>query len=471
MQNLSETLLSINSSISEIVWGIPMMLLLLGTGLFFSLRTKFLQFRKFGYTMKNILGSAFKKNASYKSGSISPFQAVTTALAGTIGTGNIAGVAGAISLGGPGAVFWMWISAMFGMITKYSEILLAVRFRTRNDKGEWVGGPMYYITKGLGKNHRWLAVLFSVFGMLASFGPGNMTQVNTIAGASLTLASEFFPGKIIPGSRDEMLIRLGVGFVVSFSVALVLLGGIKRIGTVSEKLVPAMSLIYIVGALTVILSNWAQMGEVFKSIFIGAFRPDSVLGGTFGIGITHAMKRGVGRGVFSNEAGLGSAPMAHASTSEEEPVKQALFGIFEVFADTIVICTLTALTILSSGINIPYGQNTGAELTIKAFSTAFGGKVAGIVITACIVLFALSSVLSWALYGSRCAEFIFGTKILKLYKTLFAALVIIGSSINLGLAWSIADTLNGLMAVPNLIALLGLSGIVIKETNSYFRAR
>ncbi|MEG1316687.1 MAG: amino acid carrier protein, partial [Oscillospiraceae bacterium] len=372
-----EFITNVNNAVNDVVWGIPMMLLIVGTGLYFSIRLGFLQFRKFGYTMKNTIGKIFHKTESEK-GAVTPFQAMTTALAATVGTGNIAGVAGAIALGGPGAVFWMWVSALFGMATKFSEVVLAVKFRERNEKGDWVGGPMYYIKNGLGKNWKWLAVLFSIFGAIAAFGIGNMTQVNTIAGSVVTLVDQFTNGT---ATAPEMTIRIIVGVVIALFTALVIIGGVKRIGSVTEKLVPLMSLIYIVGALMVVITNIGSIGEVMKSIFVGAFNPSAVLGGAVGIGIMQAMKRGVGRGVFSNEAGLGSAPIAHAATSETDPVKQGLFGIFEVFADTIVICTLTALTVLMSGTAITYGEEAGAELTIAAFTGTFGGKAASVIIT------------------------------------------------------------------------------------------
>ncbi|MEG0777782.1 MAG: sodium:alanine symporter family protein [Oscillospiraceae bacterium] len=459
-----EFITNVNNAVNDVVWGIPMMLLIVGTGLYFSIRLGFLQFRKFGYTMKNTIGKIFHKTESEK-GAVTPFQAMTTALAATVGTGNIAGVAGAIALGGPGAVFWMWVSALFGMATKFSEVVLAVKFRERNEKGDWVGGPMYYIKNGLGKNWKWLAVLFSIFGAIAAFGIGNMTQVNTIAGSVVTLVDQFTNGT---ATAPEMTIRIIVGVVIALFTALVIIGGVKRIGSVTEKLVPLMSLIYIVGALMVVITNIGSIGEVMKSIFVGAFNPSAVLGGAVGIGIMQAMKRGVGRGVFSNEAGLGSAPIAHAATSETDPVKQGLFGIFEVFADTIVICTLTALTVLMSGTAITYGEEAGAELTIAAFTGTFGGKAASVIITVGITLFATSTIFSWGLYGSRCAEYLLGTKAITPYRVLFVIFVVVGATMNLGLVWKIADTLNGLMAIPNLIALLGLSGVVIKATKEYF---
>ncbi|MEG0875649.1 MAG: sodium:alanine symporter family protein [Oscillospiraceae bacterium] len=464
MQGLTDFISNINSAVNGVVWGIPMMILIVGTGLFLSFRLGFLQFRKFGYAMKNTIGKIFHKTPAEK-GAVSPFQAMTTALAATVGTGNIAGVAGAIALGGPGAVFWMWVSALVGMVTKYSEVVLAVKFRERNEKGDWVGGPMYYITNGLGKNWKWLAVIFAIFGGIAAFGIGNMTQVNTIAGSVVSLFGQFTAAAT---PEVEKNIRLIVGLIIASLTALVIIGGLKRIGSVTEKLVPIMSLIYIIGALIVVFANIQNIGPVMKSIFVGAFNPSAVMGGAVGIGIMEAMKRGVGRGVFSNEAGLGSAPIAHAATSETDPVKQGLFGIFEVFVDTIVICTLTALTVLMSGAVIPYGQEAGAELTISAFTGVFGGKTASVIITIGITLFASSTIFSWGLYGSRCAEYLMGTKAIVPYRILFVLFVVVGATIKLSLAWAIADTLNGLMAIPNLVALLGLSGVVVAETRKHF---
>ena len=469
MQNIAEIISNINGIVNNIVWGIPMMLLIVGTGLYFSIRTGFPQFLKFGYAMKNTVGKAFSYGKIKDNGAISPFQAVTTALAGTVGTGNIAGVAGAIALGGPGAVFWMWVSALFGMATKYSEILLAVKYRERNSQGDWVGGPMYYITKGLGIDFKWLAVLFSIFGSIAALGIGNMVQVNTVAGAFVSLFDEFSLAEITSGGRTEMIIRLAVGLVISLIAALVLLGGMKRIGAVTEKLVPAMSILYIVGALFIILMNFDEIGSVLKTIMLSAFAPQAVLGGAFGVSLVQSIRYGIGRGVFSNEAGLGSSPIAHAATSETDPARQGLFGIFEVFSDTIVICTLTALAILMSGITIPFGHSAGAELTISAFSTAFGGKLASVFIAFETALFALATLLTWAHYGSRCAEYLFGTGILSFYKLLFVVFIVIGAGLNMRLAWNIADTMNGLMAIPNLIALIGLSGVVVKVTKEHFK--
>lgn len=456
-----EWLASANDWLNGVVWGIPMLILIVGTGIYLTVRTGWFQFAKFGHAMKNTIGKITQKQET-GAGEITPLQAVTTALAATVGTGNIAGVAGAIALGGPGAVFWMWVSALFGMATKYAEVVLAIKFRQRNKQGDWVGGPMYYITNGLGANWKWLAIIFAAFGALAAFGIGNMTQANTIAGSIFDTIKDFSPA----AAGSETIIRLVIGVVIAAFTALVIIGGIKRIGSVTEKMVPIMSIIYIVGALIIVFSNLDRVGIVFKSIFQGAFNPTAAVGGVVGITIIESMKRGVGRGVFSNEAGLGSAPIAHAASSESNPVKQGLYGIFEVFMDTIVICSLTALSVLLSGTAIPYGTKTGAVLAMNAFSTIMG-STGGIIVMIGVVLFASSTILSWCLYGVRCCEYILGEKSIRPYQILFILFIIVGTTMDLGLAWDIADTLNGLMAIPNLVALLGLSGLVFKLTREY----
>ena len=465
---MAEMIAQINDVINGFVWGVPMMLLIVGTGVYFTIRTGFLQFRKFGYAMKHTIGKCFHK-VEAKEGSVTPVQALTTALAATVGTGNIAGVCGAIAAGGPGAIFWMWVSALFGMCTKFAEVTLAIKYRERNDKGDWVGGPMYYIKNGLGQNWKWLGAVFATFGMLAAFGIGNMTQVNTIA---TTVGSAITQFTALPESTLK-IVYLVIGIIVAIISAMVYLGGLKRIGNVTEKLVPFMAVIYIVGCLIVIVTNSQHIGTVFSDIFRGAFNPSAVLGGAIGIGISQAIKKGVGRGVFSNEAGLGSAPIAHAAADTDSPVKQGLFGVFEVFADTIIICTLTALTVMcaftgNNAIDIPFGQAAGADLAITAFSTTFGGKASGVVVAIGLTLFALSTVLSWGLYGTRCAEFLFGSKIIKPYQVLFCIFMVVGATMKLDLAWAIADTLNGLMAIPNLVALLLLSPVVVKLVREYF---
>ncbi len=462
--------------LNGIAWGPWMLLLLVGTGVFLSVKVGFIQFTKFGHAMKNTIGKIFQKQTA-AGGEMTPFQAMTTALAATVGTGNIAGVTGAIAVGGPGAVFWMWLSALFGMVTKYAEVVLAIKYRERNAKGDWVGGPMYYIRNGLGKKWNWLAIVFALLGALAAFGIGNMTQVNTIA-SSINSAVDAFGGntgaaaitmfgQIVPVSS------IVIGAVVAVIVALTLFGGIKRIGAVTEKMVPFMAAVYIVCSLVVVFCNLGSVGKILGMIFKGAFSAEAALGGAFGINIMQTIQKGVGRGVFSNEAGLGSAPMAHAASSETNPVKQGLYGIFEVFMDTIVICTLTAFTVLcgvESGVEIAWGQSAGTEVIIASFSNVFGAQFGSTIVAVGISLFALSTILSWSLYGTRCCEFLLGQKATLVYQILFVCIIIVGATLDLELVWNIADTLNGFMAVPNLVALLGLSGVVVKLTKEYFSA-
>lgn len=455
-----ELIVKVNSFLNGIVWGWPCLILLVGTGVYYTIRCGGVQFKWFGYIMKNTIGKIFEKKEAGE-GAITPFQAVCTALAATVGTGNIAGITGAIALGGPGAVFWMWISALFGMCTKFAEVTLAIHFRERNDKGDWVGGPMYYISKGLGKNWKWLGSLFALFGMLAAFGIGNMTQINSIVTSISGTINSFTPINVNTAN-------LIIGIIVAIFCAIVLIGGLKRIGQVTEKLVPFMAVIYILSALIIFFAHIGNIGNVLRSIFVGAFTPSAVVGGAAGITISAAVKRGVGRGVFSNEAGLGSAPIAHAAADTDSAVRQGCFGVFEVFADTIVICTLTAFAVLMSGTPINFGQAAGADLTIAAFGTTFG-RVGGIIISVGLTLFATSTILSWCLYGTRCAEFLFKTtKIIKPYQVIFCLIIVLGAVTELSLVWDIADTLNGLMALPNLVGLLALSPIVIKLTREYF---
>ena len=450
----------INSAVNNFIWGVPAMVCIIGVGLYLSIRTGFIQIRKFKYAMKTTIGRIFKKRDA-SDGSITPFQAVCTAPAATVGTGNIAGVAGAIAIGGPGAVFWMWISALLGMCTKFAEVTLAVHFRERNQEGDLVGGPMYYIKNGLGKKWQFLAVLFSLFGVLTVFGTGNATQVNTITTAidSALLNYNVCTSKTIPQ------INLILGIVIAVLVALVLLGGVKRIGKVTEKLVPFMALFYIALAIGVVILNIGNLPTVFASIFEGAFNPRSVTGGVVG-SIFICMKRGVSRGIFSNEAGLGTGSIAHACADTQKPVKQGFFGIFEVFTDTIVICTLTALVILCSGVTINYGANAGAELTILGFTSTYGNWIS-IFSAIAMCCFAFSTILGWGLYGARCIEFLFSPKVIKPFMVVYALVAIVGATMDLGLIWGIADTFNGLMSIPNLIALFLLSGTVIKLVKEY----
>lgn len=450
----------INSAVNNFIWGVPAMFCIIGVGLYLSIRTGFIQIRKFKYAMKTTIGRIFKKRDA-SDGSITPFQAVCTALAATVGTGNIAGVAGAIAIGGPGAVFWMWISALLGMCTKFAEVTLAVHFRERNQEGDLVGGPMYYIKNGLGKKWQFLAILFSLFGVLTVFGTGNATQVNTITTAidSALLNYNICTSKTIPQ------INLILGIIIAVLVALVLLGGVKRIGKVTEKLVPFMALFYIALAIGVVILNIGNLPTVFASIFEGAFNPRSVTGGVVG-SIFICMKRGVSRGIFSNEAGLGTGSIAHACADTQKPVKQGFFGIFEVFTDTIVICTLTALVILCSGVTINYGANAGAELTILGFTSTYGNWIS-IFSAIAMCCFAFSTILGWGLYGARCIEFLFSPKVIKPFMVVYALVAIVGATMDLGLIWGIADTFNGLMSIPNLIALFLLSGTVIKLVKEY----
>ena len=455
------TIETINTAVNNFVWGIPAMTCIIGVGLYLSIRTGFIQLRKLRFSMKMTIGKIFSKTEA-KDGAITPFQAVCTALASTVGTGNIAGVAGAIAIGGPGAVFWMWISALLGMCTKFAEVILAVRFREKNEHGDWVGGPMYYIKNGLGKNWKWMASLYAALGVLTVFGTGNATQVNTIVAA---IDSALLSYNVV-GTGQLSTVNLVIGVIIAITVALVLLGGIKRIGKVAEALVPFMALLYIVLGLGIILLNIHNVPAVFVSIFQGAFHPAAVTGGVVGTMFT-CMTKGVSRGIFSNEAGLGTGSIAHATSDTNEPVAQGLYGIFEVFVDTIIICTLTATTILVSGTPITYGQAAGAELTISGFVTTYGSWVTLFTAIA-LVCFAFSTILGWGLYGTRCLEFLFGSKVNKPFMVAYSLVAIVGATMDLGLLWGIADTFNGLMAIPNLVGLFLLSPVVFKLVKEYF---
>lgn len=446
---------NVNSAINSVVWGWPAMILILGVGLFLTILTKGIQFRKFGYSMKHTFGKIFEKNDA-SAGAITPFQAVCTALAGTVGTGNVAGVAGAICLGGPGAVFWMWVSALLGMCTKFSEVTLALKFREKNKKGDWVGGPMYYIQNGLGKSWKPLAILFAVFGVFASFGTGNATQAGSIKD-SINSTITAFGGQINP------TVNLIVGIVCAALLILVLIGGLKRLARVTERLVPFMALLYIVLGLGIIFTHIGKIPSIFAMIFKEAFTPRAAIGG----GMFVAMKRGIARGIFSNEAGLGSAPMAHAAADTDDPVQQGLYGIFEVFVDTIIVCTMTALIIMCAGNDPTWGTAAGAELTISSFTETYGAwaSIFGAVAICC---FAFSTALGWGLYGSRCVEYLFGSKIVKPYIVVYSLVAIVGTTLDLGLVWEIADTFNGLMAIPNLIAVALLAPVVVKLIKEHF---
>ena len=460
-----EFITNLNQAVNQFIWGVPAMVCILGVGLYLSIRTGFLQIRKFRYAIHTTLGRMFKKKEA-SDGAITPFQAVCTALAGTVGTGNIAGVAGAIALGGPGAVFWMWCSAILGMCTKFAEVTLAVHFHERSASGQLVGGPMYYISNGLGKKWHWLALLYSLFGVLTVFGTGNATQVNTITAAINSAVQNFCT---IPESTASKM-NLIIGIVIATLIAVVLLGGIKRIGNVAERLVPFMALLYIVMSLGVVIVNIGRLPEVFVSIIGGAFTPKGFTGGVVG-SMFLSMKKGVSRGIFSNEAGLGTGSIAHACADTEKPVKQGMFGIFEVFADTIIICTLTALVILCSGTTVNYGHAAGAELTISGFTSVYGGWIT-IFTALALCCFAFTTIIGWGLYGSRCISFLFSTeKVVRPFLVVYSLVAILGATVDLGLLWDIADTFNGLMSIPNLIGIFLLSGTVVKLTKDYFSAK
>ncbi len=452
---MQEVISNLNSTINNFVWGVPALVCIIGVGLWLSFRTGFIQIRQFPLAMRVTLGRMLRKRDA-SDGAMTPFQAVCTALAATIGTGNIAGVAGAIALGGPGAVFWMWMSALLGMCTKFAEVTLAVHFRETNKRGELVGGPMYYIKNGLGSKWMWLAYLYAGFGVLTVFGTGNATQVNTIT----TAIDQALINYNIIGSGETGTVNLIIGIIITIITALVLLGGVKRIGNVTSTLVPFMALFYVVLALGVIFMNITKVPGVFGAIFAGAFTPSAVTGGVVG-SFFLSLKKGVSRGIFSNEAGLGTGSIAHACADTQKPVKQGYFGIFEVFADTIVICTLTALVILCSGVGVNYGSEAGAELTIASFTATYGNWVS-IFTAIALICFAWSTTIGWGLYGSRCIEFIFNHKAVKPFLVIYSLVAILGATMDLGIVWSIADTFNGLMTIPNLIALFLLSGKVVQ---------
>lgn len=453
----------ITGTLNTVAWMYILLPCVFVGGLYFTIRNKGMQFTKFGYAMKNTIGRIFVKQEAGK-GAVTPFQAVTTALAATVGTGNIVGTSQAIALGGYGALFWLWMAALLGMIIKYSEVTLSIAYRERNANGDWVGGPMYYISKGMGKNWKWLASMFALLAALAAFGIGNMSQANSIV-SSINQAITAF----VPAAADKAAtINLVVGITLAVLTALALFGGIKRIGKVTELLVPVMSLFYILFTVAVIGKNIGNIGNAFQKIFVGAFSPRAVLGAGSGILLKETLVWGLRRSAFSNEAGLGSAAIAHAAAETKGPVQQGLYGIFEVFADTIVICTLTGLSIIISGVEISFGIKPGAELITGAFATVFGDKIASLFIAVALMLFAFSTILGWSLYGSRCVEYLFGLKASKVYQWIFIVVVVVGATTSLDVVWDIADTLNGLMAIPNFIALFALSGVVTKLTKEYF---
>ena len=446
-----ETLMKINSAVNSIVWGPLIIILIIGTGTYLSVMTKFFSITKLGYTLKNTLLKMFAKDDKGE-GEVTAFQAVATALAATVGTGNIAGVATAIALGGPGAVFWMWLAAVMGMTTKFAEVVLAVNYREKTPDGRYVGGPMYFITNGLGKNWKWLAVLFALFGTFASFGIGCMVQSNSVA---LSAESTFGVPVMV------------TGIVLAILTGAVIIGGIKRIGAFTEKLVPFMAAIYIVGGLWLIIANASKLPLAFSLIFTNAFTGTAAVGGFSGTVMMQAIRYGVARGIFSNEAGLGSAPIAHAAATTDHPVRQGMWGVFEVFMDTIVICSITALSIMVTG--VWESGESGAVLSVMAFNTGLPG-VGKYIVSVGLILFAYSTILGWEYYGERCLEYLFGTKPIFAYRILWVVMVVVGAIGGLTFMWDLADTLNALMAFPNLVAVLMLSPVVFKLTKEFFAA-
>ncbi len=440
-------ILSVLTDIRNFIWGAPLLVLLVGTGVFLTFRLKGLQIRGLMYSL--YLAFIKRKEDSDEAGDISHFQALMTALAATVGTGNIAGVATAIVAGGPGALFWMWITGIFGMATKYSEAVLAIKYREKDEFGTMSGGPMYYISKGLGL--KWLGALFAIFAAIAAFGIGNMVQSNSVAEA--VKASLNIPHYI-------------TGIVLAGFTAMVVLGGIKSIARVTQVLVPVMIVIYFVGALIILMLKINLIPGIFAQIFKSAFTPTAALGGFLGATLRETMREGVARGVFSNESGLGSAPIAAAAARTPNPVKQALVSMTQTFIDTLVICTMTGLVILSSGLWTL--DKTGAELTALSFSEALPGGIGEFVVTFGLIFFAYSTILGWCYYGEKSIEYLFKERAVKIYRIVFVIFVAVGTMLKLQTVWTLADIMNGLMAFPNLVGLIGLSTIIASETNKYF---
>jgi len=483
MEKFIESIASINGVINNAVWGLPGLILLIGTGFLLTCGTKFFQISHIGHWWKKTIASVFKKDGGATKNtdkkSISQFQALCAALAATIGTGNIAGVAAAIVTGGPGAVFWMWVAAFFGMMTNFSENLLGIYYRRKNASGEWSGGPMYYLKDGLGKRYgkKWLkpvanilAVLFACFAILASFGIGNMAQINKIV---LNMDSAFFSNVslgVIPGTEIS-IIHLLIGIALLVVAALIIIGGLRRIAKFAEIVVPFMAVVYVIGSLVIFGMNITKLGDMFQAIIRFAFQPAAFLGGGVGVLIKMTMTQGFKRGVFSNEAGLGSSVMVHSSSNVKEPVKQGMWGIFEVFFDTFVVCTMTAVVVLSTGYidlstGAPMAGINGDTLVSQAFGATFGAVGTWFVAIA-MLFFAFTTVLGWSQYGSKAVEFLFGEKGVKVYKVLFVAMIVSGAVMEGGLAWDLSDTFNGLMMIPNLIGVLALFPLVLKITKNY----
>ena len=431
--------------VNGFVWGVPALLGILGVGIYLTIRTGFVQLRWLPRALR-AFWRMFRPSKDNRGG-VSPFQALCTALAATVGTGNLAGVAGAIAIGGPGAIFWMWVSALLGMMTKFAEATLAVHYRQKNSAGEWVGGPMYMIQKGMGEKWRFLAGIYCFLGIVAAFGVGNATQVNTVVGGINQAIRSLGGEESLPGN-------LAMGILLAILICGILLGGLQKIGALAEKLVPVASVCYLLLGIGVLAIRAAQLPGAFASIFTGAFSPRAVTGGMVGSAFV-CLRIGVSRGVFTNEAGMGTAGIAHAAAQVKHPAEQGLMGIMEVFLDTIVICTMTALVILVSGIEIPYGQDVGIMLTTQAFSSVYGSWVS-ILIALALCCFAIATVLGWGLYGARCAQYLFGDGVWKRFVFLQGIAVILGAVLKTGTVWLLSETVNGLMAIPNLIALVAL---------------
>ena len=488
MDKILQTIESINGEINSVVWGAFGLLLLVGTGIIVTSMTKFFQVTHIGLWFKKTIGRLFKQDVikhSKEAGSISPFQALCTALAATVGTGNIAGVASAICIGGAGAVFWMWVAAFFGMMTNYAENVLGIYFRKKNENGEWSGGAMYYLANGLGKKKgmkhvgKVLAVLFCIFAMLASFGIGSMGQVNKIV-TNVAQAFDVSALSSVEVFSGVSLYNIILGAIVMLLTALITLGGLKRIANVAEKIVPFMVVLFVLGSFIIIGVNYANILPALKAIFVNAFSPEAFVGGGIGAVVSKVITQGFKRGVFSNEAGLGSSVMVHSNSNIKEPVVQGMWGIFEVFADTMVVCTMTALVILTAGgleggvFNVVTGEiaagYSDATLVGGAFNTVFpwfgiGGKFVAIA----MFLFAFTTVLGWSHYGSKAWEYLFGAKTTIVFRIIHVCTVIFGAVLTSSLAWDISDTFNGLMMIPNLIGVLTLSPLVVKITHNYLR--
>ena len=491
MEQVLETVENVNGEINSVIWGMPGLILLIGTGILLTFATKIFQVSHIAHWWKNTIGSMFKKNVighRKEKGTISPFQALCTALAATVGTGNIAGVAAAICVGGAGAVFWMWVAAFFGMMTNFSENVLGMYFRRKNANGEWSGGAMYYLQDGLGKKKgckwigRTLAILFSIFTMLAAFGIGSMGQVNKIvANVVSAFESETLSGVVLYG--DITLYHLIIGAVVLALTAIITLGGLKRIANVAEKIVPTMVVLFVFGSLVIVGINYANILPAFKAIFVNAFAPEAFVGGGLGVIISKVVTQGFKRGVFSNEAGLGSSVMVHSNSSVREPVKQGMWGIFEVFADTMIVCTMTALVVLTSGglnggvfnavtgeIAAGYTDATlvgGAFNQVFDFGIGFGEKFVAIA----MFLFAFTTVLGWSHYGSKAWEYLFGAKTTFVFRIIHVITVLFGAILTSSLAWDLSDTFNGLMMIPNLIGVVVLFPLVVKITKNYINRK